>query len=107
MIAKGQIKSEKVYENDSVLAFKDINPQSPVHIVVIPKEHIMTCADDITEENSAAIAKIFEAIPKIAAVSGLSNGYRIISNCKKDACQSVMHIHFHILGGRQLSGEMG
>ncbi len=107
MIAKGQIPSSKVYEDENILAFKDINPQAPVHIVVIPKEHVMSCADDITGENSAAIAKIFEAIPKIAKISGLKNGYRIINNCGPDACQSVKHLHFHILGGRKMSGEMG
>ena len=105
-IAEGTIPSNKVYEDDYCLAFHDINPQTPVHVLVIPKTHI-SCADDISAENSLYVAKIFEAIPKVAEAAGLKNGYRIISNCGEDACQSVKHIHFHVMGGRKLPENMG
>ena len=105
-IIKGDIPSSKVYENESVYAFRDINPQAPVHILVVPKEHISS-VDEITAENSAIVAKIFEAIPEIAKSEKLSGGYRVISNCGADACQSVKHLHFHILGGAQLGEQMG
>jgi len=104
-IAKGDIPSTKVYEDNDIFAFRDINPQAPVHILVIPKTHIPS-VDGINAENSAVIAKIFETIPKIATSEGLINGYRVISNCGADACQSVKHLHFHILGGAQLSDKM-
>ncbi|MCI5513258.1 MAG: histidine triad nucleotide-binding protein [Clostridia bacterium] len=105
-IINGEIPSQKVYENEYVYAFKDINPQAPVHILVVPKEHIAS-ADDVNSGNSAYVAKIFEAIPEIAKAAGLTNGYRIVSNCGDDACQSVKHLHFHILGGRKLPENMG
>ena len=104
-IASGDIPSAKVYEDGDILAFRDINPQAPSHILVSPKAHIPS-VDGITAENSAVVAKIFETIPKIAASEGLTNGYRVVSNCGDDACQSVKHLHFHILGGKQLAGEM-
>ncbi len=105
-IIAGDISSSKVYEDEFVFAFKDINPQAPVHILVIPKVHVAS-ADEISAENSIYVAKIFEAIPVIAREAGLMNGYRIISNCGEDACQSVKHLHFHILGGKQLPENMG
>lgn len=105
-IIAGEIPSSKVYEDDQILAFNDINPQTPVHILVIPKRHIRSM-DEITPENSAVVAHIFETIPRIAAKAGLANGYRVISNCGDDACQSVKHLHFHIMGGRQLPENMG
>lgn len=105
-IIAGEIPSSKVYENENVYAFKDINPQAPVHILVVPKVHIAS-ADEISAENSAYVAKIFEAIPAIAKEAGLSNGYRVVTNCGADACQSVKHIHFHVLGGKQLPENMG
>lgn len=105
-IAAGEIPSEKVYEDETIYAFYDINPQAPVHIVVIPKEHIAACADDIDKSNSAVIAKLFEAVPAISKAAGLTNGYRIVNNCGDDACQSVRHIHFHILGGKKLFETM-
>ncbi|MBP5289133.1 MAG: histidine triad nucleotide-binding protein [Clostridia bacterium] len=104
-IKNGEIPSKKVYEDESVYAFRDINPQAPTHILVIPKEHIPS-ADAVTEKNADAVAKIFCAIPKIAAAEGLKNGYRLISNVGKDGCQSVPHLHFHILGGIQLPEKM-
>ena len=87
------------------MAFYDIEPQAPVHVLVIPKEHIPS-VDGITAENSEVVAHIFETIPKIAAKLGLSGGYRVISNCGADAGQTVPHLHFHILGGKPLSLHM-
>ncbi|MBQ7309347.1 MAG: histidine triad nucleotide-binding protein [Clostridia bacterium] len=104
-IIAGVIPSSKVYEDEKILAFRDIAPQAPVHVLVIPKTHI-TCVDEITAENSGIVAYIFENIPKIAKLAGIENGYRVISNCGADACQTVPHLHFHILGGAQLSGQM-
>ncbi len=105
-IVAGEIPSKKVYEDDAVYAFYDINPQAPVHVVVVPKEHIAACADEIGSENSIVVARIFEAIPNIARAAGITNGYRIVNNCGEDACQSVKHIHFHVLGGKKLSETM-
>ena len=104
-IIEGSIPSSKVYEDDDMLAFRDINPQAPVHVLVIPKMHIPS-ADGVCASNSAVIAKIFEKIPDVAKLAGVTNGYRIVSNCGPDACQSVPHLHFHILGGKQLSEKM-
>jgi histidine triad (HIT) family protein len=100
-IIAGEIPSTKVFENEDVLAFRDINPQAPVHIVVVPKEHV-ACADEIDASNSALVAKCFEAIAAIAKQEGLSSGYRVINNCGADGGQSVMHLHFHLVGGRKL-----
>ena len=105
-IINGDIPSSKVYEDEYVYAFRDINPQAPVHILVIPKLHLAS-ADEVNEDNSIYVAKIFEAIPVIAKAEGLCGGYRIISNCGDDACQSVKHLHFHVLGGAQLTEKMG
>lgn len=104
-IIKGDIPSTKVYEDELVYAFRDINPQAPTHILVIPKNHIDS-VNGITEENSPVVAHIFEVIPKIAAAEGLTGGYRVVSNCGADAGQTVFHLHFHILGGKQLALEM-
>ena len=104
-IIAGEIPSTKVYEDDVMYAFKDINPQAPVHVLVIPKLHIPSL-DGINSDNSAVVAKIFEKIPEIAKQLGLENGYRLISNCGDDACQSVKHLHFHIIGGQKLSEQM-
>ena len=104
-IVAGIIPSTKVYEDETVLAFRDIAPMAPTHILVIPKTHIPS-VDGITAENSAVVAHIFEVIPQIAKVEGLENGYRVVSNCGADAGQTVHHLHFHILGGRQLTLEM-
>ena len=104
-IIAGNIPSAKVYEDDKVYAFRDINPQAPVHVLVVPKQHIPS-ADAIDADNAAVVASIFAAIPKIAAQEGLTNGYRVITNCGEDGCQSVQHLHFHLLGGKKLSEEM-
>ena len=100
-IIKGDIPSKKVYEDDKCYAFLDIAPQAPVHCLVIPKEHIPS-ADAINEDNTHYVAAIFNAIPKIAAKLGLSNGYRVITNIGEDGAQTVNHLHFHILGGKKL-----
>ena len=104
-IVAGEIPSTKVYEDDSILAFRDINPQAPTHILVIPKTHIASVAE-ITADNRDLVAHIFEVIPVIAEAEGLTNGYRVVSNCGADAGQTVNHLHFHILGGKELSLEM-
>lgn len=104
-IIAGEIPSTKVYEDEHVYAFRDINPMAPVHVLVVPKMHIC-CADAIDGSNSFCVARIFEAIPKIAAAEGLSNGYRVINNCGEDGCQTVKHLHFHVLGGKKLPESM-
>ncbi len=104
-IAAGQIPSNIVYEDDKILAFRDIAPQAPTHILLIPRAHI-SGMQDITAENSALIAHIFQVIPEIAKAEGLAGGYRVISNCGPDAGQSVQHLHFHLLGGKALPLEM-
>lgn len=105
-IIAGEIPSAKVFENEWVYAFRDIAPQAPVHVLVIPKTHIAS-ADGVNAENSAVVARIFEAIPAIAKAEGLANGYRVITNCGEDGCQSVKHLHFHVLGGKKLPEQMG
>lgn len=104
-IVDGIIPSTKVYEDETVFAFRDINPQAPTHILVIPKTHIAS-VNDVTAENSAVIAHIFEVIPAIAKAENLTGGYRVVSNCGADAGQTVHHLHFHILGGKPLALEM-
>ncbi|MBE6606716.1 MAG: histidine triad nucleotide-binding protein [Ruminococcaceae bacterium] len=104
-IAAGEIPSTKVFENDKILAFNDVNPQAPVHILVIPKEHIAS-ADGINADNAHLVSEIFKNIPQIAAQAGLENGYRIITNIGNDGCQSVKHMHFHVLGGKKLAEKM-
>ncbi len=104
-IIAGEIPSNKVYEDEFVFAFRDINPQAPVHILVVPKVHI-ACAADIDENNSAYVAKCFEAIAKIAKAEGLNVGYRVVNNCGEAGGQTVMHLHFHIIGGEKLSPKI-
>lgn len=106
-IAAGEIPSTNVYEDEKVLAFKDINPLAPVHILVIPKTHIESAAA-ITSENSAVVSYIFEVIAKIVKEQGIDkDGFRVVTNCGENGCQSVKHLHFHILGGRKLDATMG
>ena len=100
-IIAGEIPSKKVYEDEYVYAFHDIAPMAPVHVLFVPKQH-MDSTDAVSAENSLYVAKIFEAIPKVAAELGLANGYRVITNCGEDGCQSVKHLHFHLLGGKKL-----
>ncbi len=100
-IINGDIPSSKVYENDNVLAFKDINPNAKVHVLVIPKKHIdsINCVDS---DNISIVAEVINAIPIVAKECGLENGYRVITNVGEDGGQSVKHLHFHILGGEKL-----
>ena len=105
-IAAGEIPSKKVYEDESVLAFRDINPQAPTHILVIPKQHVADSAAQITEANSAAVAHCFEVIAKIAAQEGLSDGFRVITNSGHAAGQTVPHLHFHILAGAEMAEKL-
>ena len=104
-IAAGEIPSTKVYEDENVYAFRDINPQAPVHILVIPREHIVSVGA-LDEGNSVHAAKCLEAAAKIAGQEGLANGFRLISNCGPDAGQTVPHLHFHILAGKELGEQM-
>lgn len=104
-IIAGEIPSTKVYEDESVLAFRDIAPQAPDHILVIPKQHIGSIAE-ITPENSAIVGHIAEVIAQIAKEQKFDNGFRVVSNVGEFGCQSVKHLHFHILSGKQLSGQM-
>ena len=104
-IIAGEIPSQKVYEDETVYAFRDIAPQAPTHILVIPKAHFAS-VNEVTTENSGVVAHIFEVIPQIAAAEGLANGYRVVSNCGPDAGQTVGHLHFHLLGGQELSLAM-
>ena len=105
-IANGEIPSNKVYEDDQILAFKDLNPQAPVHVLVIPKQHIRW-AYDITPENSAVVAHIFEKLPEIAKLCGVEGGFRLVNNCGEDAGQSVPHLHFHLMAGREFGWPAG
>ena len=105
-IIAGEIPGTAVYEDELCYAFRDINPQAPVHVLVVPKEHIAS-VDGVTADNSHLVAHIFEVIPKIAAAEGLTaGGYRVVSNCGDDAGQTVKHLHFHILGGKRLGDKM-
>ena len=104
-IITGDIPSSKVYEDDLVYAFRDIQPMAPVHVLIVPKTHLPS-ADGVTSANSASVARIFEVIPQIAKAEGLTNGYRVITNCGEDGCQSVKHLHFHLLGGKKLSEKL-
>ena len=105
-IVAGEIPSKKVYEDEYVYAFHDIAPMAPVHVLLIPKQHLDS-ADAVTTENSVYVAQIFEAIPAVAKELGLENGYRVITNCGEDGCQSVKHLHFHLLGGKKLPETLG
>ena len=104
-IINGEIPSKKVYEDENCYAFHDINPQAPVHCLIVPKIHVAS-ADEINAENAETVAHIFAAIPKIAKSLGLDGGYRVITNVGEDGCQSVKHLHFHLVGGKKLSENM-
>ncbi|MDN5277123.1 MAG: histidine triad family protein [Clostridiales bacterium] len=106
-IVDKQIPSRIVYEDDSILAFHDIDPKAPVHVLVIPKQHIPSI-NEVTQENSQVIAHIFATMPKIAQQLGIKDsGYRVVVNCGKDAGQAVNHLHYHVLGGRSLTWPPG
>ena len=95
-----------MYEDDYVFAFRDIDPKAPFHAVIVPKQHI-ACAAEITPENSAVIAKIFEAVAKIAEQEKLEKGFRVVNNCGEQGGQTVNHLHFHMLSGRNLGWPPG
>jgi len=105
-IAAGEIPSQRVYEDEHVFAFRDIAPQAPVHILVIPKEHAVSSVSGLTADNSHLAAKCLEAIARIAESEGLDRGYRVITNTGPDGGQSVFHLHFHLLGGRLLGAGL-
>lgn len=104
-IIKGNIPSTKVYEDEFVTAFNDLNPQMPVHVLIVPKKHIAS-ANDLTEEDAVLVGKVFLAAKAIAEKLGLENGYRIINNCGEDAGQTVKHLHFHMLGGKSMGEKI-
>lgn len=104
-IVAGEIPSAKVFENEKMICFKDLNPQAPVHLLAIPREHIAS-ANEICEENFEVVGEIFKNIPTIAKEAGLTQGYRIVTNIGEHGCQSVKHMHFHILGGEKLTEKM-
>ncbi len=104
-IAAGIVPASVVYEDETMVAFRDIHPQAPTHILVIPRAHLASL-NEVTRENAGSLASILSKIPSIAAREGLTNGYRVISNVGPDACQSVQHLHFHILGGRPMADKM-
>lgn len=101
-IIDGSIPSTKVYEDEYVYAFRDINPIAPVHVVIVPKTHVC-CANKITADNSELVAHIFEAIPVIAKQEGIEDGYNILNNCGAKGGQTIMHLHFHLLGGKDIN----
>lgn len=105
-IANGEIPSNKLYEDESVLAFYDLAPQAPVHFLVIPKAHIKS-ANELNEDNADVVAHIFAVISKLAKELRLEKGYRIVNNCGEDGGQTVGHLHFHVLGGRLLAWPPG
>ena len=103
-IIAGEIPCSKVYEDDKVFAFRDINPQAPVHVLIVPKKHMA----NILECDCETISALLEAVKKVAAQENVSaDGFRILSNCGKNGCQSVEHLHIHLLGGAQLAEKMG
>jgi len=105
-IVAGRIPSSKVYEDDLVYAFNDIKPHAPTHVLIIPKEHIMASAADVTAENAALVGHVFTVAAKLAKELGLENGFRIVTNSGDDACQTVHHLHFHLLGGKKMSENL-
>ena len=105
-IVSGEIPAKKLYEDEKCVAFYDIEPKAPVHFLVIPKEHIASMRE-ITPDNSAVVSHIFEVIKMLADQLKLESGYRVISNCGPDAGQTVLHLHFHVLGGRPLAVDFG
>ena len=106
-ILSGDIPAELVYESDTAVAFRDINPQAPTHVLVIPRKHISTI-NDITAEDEAIVGSLYTAAREIAAAEGIADdGYRAVMNCNEGAGQSVFHIHLHVLGGRPMSWPPG
>ena len=105
-IIDGDIPSNKVYEDEEILCFHDLEPQAPVHVLIIPKVHISSL-DEVKEEHAELIGHLLAKVPEIASLLGLSNGYRLINNCGSDGMQTVQHLHFHLLGGRKMGWPPG
>ena len=105
-IIKGEIPSVKVYEDDEFIVINDVNPQAPVHLLAIPKEHFASVAE-LNDERAVVVGKMVKKLAEIAGDNGLDDGFRIITNKGKHGCQSVAHLHLHLLGGRQLDEKMG
>ena len=106
-MVSGEIAPDIVFENEDVLAFRDVNPQAPLHVLVIPKTHIAT-VNDLTPEDAALVGKLYLAAQQIAADEGVAEpGYRMVMNCNPEAGQSVYHIHLHVLGGRPMNWPPG
>ena len=104
-IVLGVIPSKKVYEDNYGYAFRDINPQAPTHVLIVPRKHIESIGD-INEENAEIISGCLQMIPEVVRICGLENGYRVVTNVGEDGCQSVKHLHFHLLGGKKLPESM-
>ncbi len=104
-IIEGQIPSAKVYEDEHTYAFRDIHPMAPTHVLVVPKQHIASL-EEAGSASDAVLAAVLRTCAAVAAQEGLANGFRVVSNCGPDACQSVHHLHFHVLGGKQMSEHM-
>ena len=104
-IVAGEIPSRKVYEDERIIAIHDLNPMAPVHVLFIPKEHIC-CANALEGKDSDIVSYIFSKIPAVARELGCENGYRVVNNCGEDGGQTVMHLHFHLLGGKKLGLNM-
>ncbi|BBL74558.1 histidine triad nucleotide-binding protein [Methylomagnum ishizawai] len=105
-MVSGEIKPAVVYENEHALAFRDIRPRAPVHVLVIPKRHCATL-DDLPTDDPALAAALFGAVQKVAELEGLTNGYRTVINCRSDGGQEVYHLHLHVLGGRAMAWPPG
>lgn len=105
-IIDGEIPSDKVYEDDKILCFNDIDPQAPVHCLMIPKKHIASI-DDVADEDAQLLSYMMLKIKEIAEIQGLENGYRVVINCKEDGLQTVPHLHIHILGKRKMTWPPG
>ncbi len=105
-IEAGEVDADIVYEDDRCFAFRDINPQAPTHILIVPRKPVPSL-DDLTDEDEALVGRLFTAARKVAAGEGLTNGYRTVFNCGNDAGQAVDHLHLHLLGGRKLRWPPG
>ena len=105
-IVRGEIPSKKVFEDEHVFAFHDINPVAPVHVLIVPKKHI-ACLDNMVQEDQALLGYLMYKVPDIAKELGLVNGYRLVNNCGEDGMQTVHHLHFHLLGKRKMTWPPG
>ena len=106
MIANKEIPGNIVYEDDRIVCFHDLEPQAPVHVLIIPKKHIASL-DDVKDDDAELLGSIMTKVKDIAAILGLENGYRLVNNCGEDGMQTVKHLHFHLLGKRKLTWPPG